>query len=80
MRVREPVRGSENSAQAFPVFPWPVALEGREEGGQRQRGEGRGMWRWRWGYNRQVTVRNSCGERLRLSLGVGQTSRQERGG
>lgn len=33
MRVREPVRGSESSAQAFPVFPWPVALEGREEGG-----------------------------------------------
>lgn len=44
MRVREPVRGSENSAQAFPVFPWPVALEGREEGGQRERGEGRGVW------------------------------------
>ncbi len=43
-RVREPVRGSENSAQAFPVFPWPVALEGREEGGQRERGEGRALW------------------------------------
>lgn len=75
--MREPVRGSENSTQAFPVFPWPVALDGREEGGQRERGEGRGHV---GGYNRQITVKNSCGERLRLSLGVGQTSRQERGG
>lgn len=33
-RVREPVRGSENSAQAFPVFPWPAALESHEEGGR----------------------------------------------
>lgn len=28
VRERGPVRGSENSAQAFPVFPWPAALEG----------------------------------------------------
>lgn len=40
--MRELVRGGENSAQAFPVFPWPVALEGREEGGRWERGEGRG--------------------------------------
>lgn len=33
-RGRKPVRGSENSAQAFPVFPWPAALEGRK-GGER---------------------------------------------
>lgn len=31
--MREPVRGSENSAQAFPVFPWPAELEGRGWGG-----------------------------------------------
>lgn len=29
------------------------------------------MWQCCWGYNGQVTVRNSRGERLRLSLGVG---------
>lgn len=34
--MREPVRGSENSAQAFPVFPWPAALESCEGGGQRR--------------------------------------------
>lgn len=69
VRERGPVRGSENSAQAFPVFPWPAALEGW--GWVGWIGEGRGMWQCVWGYNGQVTVRNSRGERLRLSLGVG---------
>lgn len=71
VRERGPVRGSENSAQAFPVFPWPAALEGRGWGWVGWIGEGRGMWQCCWGYNGQVTVRNSRGERLRLSLGVG---------
>lgn len=82
-RVREPVRGSENSAQAFPVFPLARGTAGPQGGGGRGREVRRGVWwcwGWCWGYNRQVTVRNSCGERLRLSLGVGQTFRQERGG
>lgn len=71
VRERGPVRGSENSAQAFPVFPWPAALEGRGWGWVGWIGERRGMWQCCWGYNGQVTVRNSRGERLRLSLGVG---------
>lgn len=40
-RVREQVRGSENSAQAFPVFPWPTAVESHERGLNRGRGKKR---------------------------------------
>lgn len=62
----------------FLFFPgpwhWRAARRGGERGGEGACGSGVG------GYNRQVTVKNSCGERLRLSLGVGQTSRQEHGG
>lgn len=36
MYERERKRGSENSAQAFPVFPWPMALLGHERGVRRR--------------------------------------------
>lgn len=39
MRERELVRGSENSAQAFPVFPCSSVREGQERG-ERESNEG----------------------------------------